>query len=82
MVHTYNPVRYILTPLFDKLNNHILDKQCPLWYSIITLVALSVVVKLFIPYFNPAWISCFYIGYIFDAKSDQFPDNGSSSDLY
>lgn len=27
-------------------------------------VILSVIIKLFIPYFNPAWIVCFYLGHV------------------
>lgn len=56
---------YILTPLFDKINNCIFDKKHPLLYCLIAFAALSIVVKLFVPYFNPAWIGCFYLGHIF-----------------
>lgn len=55
---------YILTPLFDKINNHIFEKKHPLMYFLIVFAVLSIVIKLFVRYFNPAWIACFYIGHI------------------
>lgn len=55
---------YFLTPLFDKLNNCFFEKKCLLLYCIISFALLSIVVKLFVPYFNPAWIACFYIGHV------------------
>lgn len=55
---------YILMPLFDKLNDWILKKKYSLLYGIIAFVLLSVVVKLFVPYFNSAWIACCYLGHI------------------
>lgn len=55
---------YIVTPLFDKLNNCIFEKKYPLLCCTISFVLLSVVVKLFVPYFNPAWIACFYLGHV------------------
>lgn len=55
---------YILAPLFDKLNNCIFEKKYSLLYCLISFVLLSIVVKLFVPYFNPAWIACFYLGHV------------------
>ncbi len=55
---------YILTPFFDKLNNYIFKKKYSLLYCLITFVALSVVVKLYVPYFNSAWIACFYLSHV------------------
>ena len=55
---------YILVPLFDKLNNCFFEMKEPLLYCIISFVLLSIGVKLFVPYFNPAWISCFYLGHV------------------
>ena len=54
---------YVLTPWFYELNNRIFEKKRPALHFLISFVVLSVVVKLFIPYFNPAWISCFYLGH-------------------
>ena len=56
---------YLLTPLFDKVNDSIFKKQNPLIYFSIVIIALSVIIKLFVPYFNSAWVVCFYLGHIF-----------------
>ena len=55
---------YVLMPLFDKLNDWVLKKKYALFYCIIAFVLLSVVVKLFVPYFNSAWIACCYLGHV------------------
>ena len=54
---------YLLTPLFDKLNNCFLEKENPLLCFLIAFAVLSVTIKLFVPYFYSAWITCFYIGH-------------------
>lgn len=53
---------YILTPLFDKVNNSIFEKKRPERDIVLVFVLISVTVKLFVGYFNPAWIVCYYIG--------------------
>lgn len=55
---------YLLTPLFDKINDRIFTKKYPLFYCLTAFVILSVIIKLFTPYFNPAWIVCFYLGHV------------------
>jgi len=55
---------YFLTPLFDRLNNHIFRRSYSLLYCIAVFVILSIVIRLFVPYFNAAWIACFYLGHV------------------
>lgn len=55
---------YILTPLFNKINNRLIEKKHPFMYCVLAFAMLSIVIKLFVPYFNPAWIACFYLGHI------------------
>lgn len=53
---------YIITPLINRINNKIFDKNNPLIYIAYVIVLISFLIKLFVNYFNPAWIICFYIG--------------------
>lgn len=55
---------YFLTPLFDKLNNCIFNKKYPLLYCFLAFSLLSIAIKLFVPYFNSAWVACFYLGHV------------------
>ena len=62
---------YLLTPLFDKINDRIFTKKYPLFYCLTAFVILSIIIKLFIPYFNPAWIVCFYLGHVFGKNENK-----------
>lgn len=55
---------YFLTPLFDKINSHIFGRRYSCLYCIVVFVILSVIIRLFVPYFNAAWIACFYLGHV------------------
>ena len=55
---------YFLTPLFNRLNSRILGSKYPLLKCVTAFIILSIVIKLFMPYFNAAWIACFYLGHV------------------
>lgn len=55
---------YILTPLINRINNCIFEKKRPLVYILLVFAMISLLVRLFVNYFNPAWIACFYIGHV------------------
>lgn len=55
---------YFLTPLFDKINSRIFGRRYSCLYCIVVFVVLSVMIRLFVPYFNAAWIACFYLGHV------------------
>jgi len=55
---------YLLTPLFNKINNLIFEKRYPILWIVLFFVVLNIGVEIFIKYFNPAWISCFYFGHV------------------
>lgn len=55
---------YLLTPFFDKLNSRIFVRKYSLIYCIAVFVILSIMIRLFVPYFNAAWIACFYLGHV------------------
>lgn len=60
---------YILTPLINEVNNRIFKSKQPLIHILLAFILISVVVKLFVGYFNPAWVVCFYIGHILGKNS-------------
>lgn len=53
---------YFLTPFFNRINERILSSNHKEFCVILCFALLSVTVELFLSYFNPAWIACFYIG--------------------
>lgn len=53
---------YVLTPLINRLNEYIFNRSYVFFRVVMTLLALSVIVALFVSYFNSTWIACYYIG--------------------
>lgn len=67
---------YALTPLFEKINDYILEKKHPLLCCIVVFIVLSIIVRYFVSYFNFVWIACFYVGHVLGKNEVKQSING------
>ena len=55
---------YVITPLLEKCRQKIADKKQRYYiYLIVSLITVFLFFKFFATFYNPAWISCYVIGY-------------------
>lgn len=62
---------YVLTPILQSFRDHIAIKRDYLIYIVIAVLVVSIFGGVFSPFYNPAWLSCYVIGYVLGISEDK-----------
>lgn len=63
---------YVITPILGAYRDRYIKNNMNLWIgTIIAVVVVSIYGGLFSSYFNPAWLSCYVIGYALGVNEDK-----------
>ena len=63
---------YVLTPVLNVYCDRYIDSSRSLWVgTVLAIVAVSIFGGLFARFYNPAWLSCYVIGYALGVNEDR-----------
>ena len=67
---------YFITPLLQLYRDAYIKNTKISWFKYLSLgiILISIIFKLFIKFYNPAWIVCYFMGYAIGAKENSVID--------